>query len=145
MSNKSPKSERKRLVDKLDKITSEIIKIRDENTCQRCGSKPRPKGCHWAHIFSRSKHFIRWDFLNSIVLCNGCHRFWHANPLSSQIWFEAKFPHRYNYLQIEIQKTVRQIPTSELQDLYESHKQKLKELQAEVLWLTLRRGSVTIK
>ena len=127
----SNKSERKKLIDKLDKITAKIIKIRDDYTCQKCGKKPVPRGCHWAHIFSRSRHSVRWDLLNSVVLCNGCHRYWHANPLTAQIWFSKKFPHRYEYLQAEKQKPVRQIQTIELQELYEQLKYKLKELENE--------------
>ena len=124
-------SERKKLIAKLDEVTSKIIKIRDEHTCQRCGSKPSPRGEHWAHIYSRSRHSMRWLLLNSLVLDNGCHRYWHANPLNAQEWFREKFPYRYEYLQAEKRKPVRQIPTIELQEIYEDHKQKLKELLKE--------------
>ena len=125
------KSKRKKLIDNLDKVTAKIVKIRDEHTCQRCGSNPLPRGEHWAHIFSRSRHSMRWDLLNSVVLCNGCHRYWHANPLNAQIWFEGKFPWRYEYLQEEKQKPVRQITTIELQELYEQLKEKLKYLSID--------------
>ncbi len=123
-----PKTDRQKLIAKLDKVTPAVIKLRDERTCQRCGSKPQPQGCHWAHIYSRTSHKMRWDLLNSLVLCNGCHRFWHANPLDAEKWFREKFPIRFSYLQWKRQFPTRHIPLAELQKLYESHKEKLKEL-----------------
>lgn len=125
------KTERQKIIDKLDKVTPAIIKIRDERTCQRCHSKPSPQGCHWAHIYSRTSHKMRWDLLNSLVFCNGCHRFWHANPLDGERWFLDTFPARYEYLQMIRRQPTKHIPIGVLKEWLEERKQKLKELKNE--------------
>jgi hypothetical protein len=122
------KSLRQKIVDKLDNITRQIIKKRDKNICQRCGKFADGQGCHWAHIYGRRSFILRWDLLNSLVLCAGCHRWWHENPLESENWFRDKFIARHQYLQNLRQKTTKTIKTSALQDLLEVHRKKLKEL-----------------
>lgn len=124
------KTQRRKIVEKLDKITAQVIKLRDDFTCQRCKGKPRPQGCHWAHIYSRTSHKMRWDLLNNLVLCNGCHRWWHANPLDSEWWFRMKFPARYDYLQELRRKPTKHIPMAVLEKWLEERKLKLEELKA---------------
>jgi len=125
------KTERQKIIAKLDKVTAQVIKLRDGRICQRCGGKPSPQGCHWSHIYSRSSHKMRWDLLNSLVMCNGCHRYWHANPIDAENWFKDKFPARYAYLQVVRQETTKHIPLAVLESLYETLKEKLKDLQEE--------------
>ena len=119
---------RKRTVKKLDDITRKIIKLRDKDTCQRCMKRASGQGCHWAHIYGRRSYLLRWDLLNSLVLCAGCHRWWHENPLESDEWFKEKFPARYEWLQFQKKQPPRTIRTSELQSLYTKLQQKLTEL-----------------
>ncbi len=126
------KTERQKIIAKLDKVTPAIIKLRDERTCQRCKNKPSPQGCHWAHIYSRTSHKLRWDLLNSLVLCNGCHRWWHANPLDSEWWFRMKFLARYDYLQEKRRQPTKHIPIGVLKEWLEEREQKLKDLQKEL-------------
>lgn len=123
------KTERQKIVAKLDKVTAQVIKLRDDYTCQRCGGKPQPQGCHWAHIYSRTSHKMRWDLLNSLVLCNGCHRHWHANPIDAENWFKDKFPVRYDYLQDLRRQPTKHIPLATLIEWYEALKLKLEELK----------------
>ena len=127
------KTERQIIVANLDKVTSQVIKLRDEYTCQRCGSKPQPQGCHWAHIYSRTSHKMRWDLLNSLVLCNGCHRWWHANPLDSENWFRIKFPARYDYLQAKRRQPTKHIPMAILNEWLKERKEKLDELKKDFI------------
>ena len=126
------KTERQKIISKLDKVTAQVIKLRDDYTCQRCGGKPHPQGCHWAHIYSRTSHKMRWDLLNNLVLCNGCHRFWHANPIDAENWFRDKFFVRYAYLQILRQATTKHIPLAVLEEWLEMAKQKLSDLKKEI-------------
>ncbi len=126
---------RSKLIRALDRVTAEIIKLRDMRQCQKCGSRPHPQGCHWSHVLSRNKGFLlRWDLLNSFVLCNGCHRWWHSNPTASGIWFAKRFPARYGYLQTKLKEsqTRRTIKTFELEEILKSHREKLKELKSEI-------------
>jgi len=130
MRRKKGTDKRSKIIRALDRITPEIIKLRDMHQCQRCGARPQPQGCHWSHIYSRASYHTRWDLLNSLVLCNGCHRWWHSHPTESGFWFAKKFPARYDYLQGK-RREVAAIKTSELEALLESHKEKLKQLQGE--------------
>ena len=123
------KPSRKTLKNNLDKITAEIVKLRDEKTCNRCGHKASGQGCHWAHIYSRRSLQLRWDLINSFVLCAGCHRWWHENPILAHEWFADYFPARYSYLlKLKIEKD-RTIRDSELAEWLAEKKQKLAELK----------------
>ena len=61
-----------------DKIFSEYVRERDDWTCQKC-SKEFTQGVdsrrlHCAHIwFGRANISTRWEPLNCISLCVGCH------------------------------------------------------------------------
>ena len=63
--------------DALDAVFSNLIRERDDWTCQRC-QRPYPErkgqGIHCSHIVTRAKHVTRWFPDNAIALCNGCHR-----------------------------------------------------------------------
>lgn len=61
-------TERKKLVKKLDDITSKIVRLRDKK-CITCGSMER-LGC--GHLFSRQAYSTRWDLKNCHAQCWGC-------------------------------------------------------------------------
>jgi len=61
----------------LDRLWSEIIRKRGK--CERCGRTDRLQA---AHIISRSHRNTRWDLMNGLCLCGGCHIFFaHKEPL----------------------------------------------------------------
>jgi hypothetical protein len=65
--------------------------LRDSQTCRRCGKGKKDACLHWAHIISRSKKSIRWNPLNSMVLCYYCHFHWaHENPLAFTRWVKGE-------------------------------------------------------
>ena len=66
---------RQRLVKTLDKLCSEIVREREK--CERCGNT---EGLHCHHIFSRSYKAVRWDFINLLCVCKGCHFWIHLHP-----------------------------------------------------------------
>jgi hypothetical protein len=83
---------------------------------------------------------MRWELINSLVLCCGCHRWGHSYPLDFQWWFRLKFPARYDYLTEPIDgaypihtkprcQIVRPIPDSELLEKEAFLKEKLKQLK----------------
>lgn len=55
----------------LDKTFSLYIRTRDNFTCQHCGKSGGLMDC--AHIYSRRHVGTRWDPLNAVCLCRGCH------------------------------------------------------------------------
>ena len=111
---------RKTIVRKLDKLVAEIVKQRDNYTCQHCGKKVSGSNCHVSHVIPRSRgNYLRWDINNLKVLCFHCHiNWWHKNPLESGEWFKKKFPKRWKYLQ-RSKNTIKIYKNYELEELYE--------------------------
>ena len=83
----------------LDALAREIVKTRDDRTCQigRPGCYgtmlPKDKNCQWCHIKSRNTNDLRWDAINALTGCGHCHQWAHANPDSFGVWFAEKYPH----------------------------------------------------
>jgi len=73
---KSKKPSRKSLTNKLDKLVSEVVRLKGK--CQRCGKRETLQACH---IFSRTYRSVRWYLKNLLCLCAGCHFWAHKNPI----------------------------------------------------------------
>ena len=133
ITRKKGKDDRSRIIRALDTVTPKIVKLRDNYQCQRCGSvAAKARGLHSAHIYGRRDFRLRWDLLNLITLCCGCHVGWgHGNPIAFQEWFKGKWPHRMYYLAAKRREPVRPVRTPELADILESRRRKLKELEQE--------------
>lgn len=75
--------------DKFDKIFSDMVRLRDNWTCQRC-KKTYPegqrKGLHCSHIFSRRHTITRWEPLNAVAHCYSCHQYLGGNPVIFEDW-----------------------------------------------------------
>lgn len=126
------KPTRKTLVRQLDDVTRKIIRIRDEFKCQRCGSPGKGKQCpDWAHIYGGRRYYMRWDFLNAILLCAGCHRWWHDNPRLAKDWFDARWPHRAGYLEAKFACGPQPVRDWELAFWLKEAREKLSELKGE--------------
>lgn len=68
---------------KLDILFSKVIRARDKK-CLKCGKK---ENLQCAHISSRTHLAGRWNELNAITLCTGCHLFWaHKEPVEFSEW-----------------------------------------------------------
>ena len=85
---------------RLWKLCKQIIRERDDYTCQWCRKKLESKKCQTSHVIPRANgNALYFDLQNLKVLCFYCHKHkWHANPIEAESWFEAKFPDRYEYL-----------------------------------------------
>lgn len=68
-------SKRKIKISKVDKIFSDMIRERDNWTCQFCGKyyEPPTQALHCSHFWGRSNKATRFDALNCDALCYGCH------------------------------------------------------------------------
>src|SRR5215469_6982076 len=88
------KSDRQKLVEKVDKLIGNQVKERDHWKCVRCGSD---KQLNAAHVLPKGAHpRLRFEPENIITLCFSCHIvFWHRNPLEAKEWFDAAYPGRY--------------------------------------------------
>ena len=132
---------RKQLKNALDRICPLVVKERDGWTCQRCNTPARGKGCHWSHVFGRRKYRIRWDLLNGVCLCAGCHRYFHSNPMLFTNWFGQKFHARYLYLIEQVvdwdgfvrprHNLTAKVKDTEMEQWLAFLKEKLKELKGE--------------
>lgn len=89
--------------DATDARFSDIIRERDEWTCQRCGRQydPHPgPALACAHIFSRGKPATRFDPENACALCYGCHRHLDTHPVLKEAFFRGRLgDERYEALQ----------------------------------------------
>ena len=79
------------LTNKLDKECQRIV--RSKGQCVKC---KRPDALQTAHIFSRTYKSVRWNLLNMLCLCAGCHRWAHNNPVLFTEWVK-NYLGEYNY------------------------------------------------
>lgn len=117
----------KTLTKELDKAMSQLV--RSKGVCEAsdvssCGGELQD-----AHFISRSNLSLRWDIMNHLSLCYKHHFFFaHRNPFEFVLWFEKKFPERYNYLRFartqskkwtpeEMRETLKNIKNSNLKAL----------------------------
>lgn len=83
------KSDRAKIITKLDQAFSEKVRKRD-GSCRYCG-KSSTVYCH--HIFSRRHLGTRWDPENGVALCIYCHRYIaHGDPEKFRDWVLSWMP-----------------------------------------------------
>jgi len=122
------KSKRRKLTDKLDELCKDIIRERDDWTCQCCGKKVAGKNAQASHVKPKSLGLrFRWDLLNMKLLCGKCHLSWHGDPTGSD-WFTKKWPHRMEYIE-SIPRGPVIWKNDKLEEMIAEYKQKLKELE----------------
>jgi len=118
---RKPKSMRKKLIDQLDKLASQFIKLRDDHTCQRCNKREvGSSGIHVSHIIpkSRGQHY-RWNPKNLKCLCFHCHiNLWHKDPLMAAQWYQEKYPGRWEELEKIQSSKMSVMDLEELRDWY---------------------------
>lgn len=70
--------------DALDRLFSQLVRARAKFCCEACG---KTDGLHdAAHILSRRHVHTRWDLLNAVCLCRGCHRYFTEHPFEWVDW-----------------------------------------------------------
>tara|TARA_Y100000593_G_C4321132_1_gene343843 strand:+ start:1303 stop:1689 length:387 start_codon:yes stop_codon:yes gene_type:complete len=78
---------------KWDSVFSNLIRYRDDWTCQRCSKKyaEGSQGLHCSHFFGRRSWATRLEEANAMALCYSCHIYIGSNPIEHvQLW-ESKF------------------------------------------------------
>ena len=126
------KTNRRKLIEAIDKVCRQICLIRDENTCQKCGCWIEGKNAHMSHVKSKQLYGgIRHDLLNLKMLCMKDHLYWwHKEPLEAAAWFNEKFPARAEYLE-SVKNIIVKFTDSQLKELLEERKEKLALLEGE--------------
>jgi hypothetical protein len=114
------KTEKRKLNQKLDLFVKAVMIEMHGDRCLRCGSGYKVAA---SHILPKGKYpRLRFEALNVIPLCFGCHlHWWHKNPIEARDWLDKKFPGRIEQLQI-IAATARRVDAKELLIALESEK-----------------------
>lgn len=97
------KSERRKLIEKADKLFRDYIRLRDKMSCQRCGQDAyHDRKIEVAHFYGRSNLTTRWAPDNVCLLCFKCHYLWaHREPMEfSQWWLKRLGEDRFKLLQV---------------------------------------------
>lgn len=79
-----------------DRALRQYVMERDGRVCQRCGG-----GAHDAmHLIPRGRApFLHWQPENVVAGCRPCHQALDGSPASREIWTEARWPGRLEWLQ----------------------------------------------
>lgn len=95
------KVSKKPTVKQLDKLWSEVVRLRDKYTCCVCGETDRRK-IQAMHIIGRGEWVIRWELANGIAGCTKCHKFYTHRPGAWQNWLEENYTIRYAILKLYV-------------------------------------------
>ena len=126
------RTQRKKLVDKLDKVFSIYIRRRFANNdiaeCFTCGKQDHWKKLQNGHFQSRKHYSTRWHEQNCQVQCSGCNVFRYGE----QYKFSKNLDNTYynglaEELHIEANKTVK-LDNTDLEMLIEKYELLIKEL-----------------
>lgn len=109
-----------------DKYFSMCIREARNHTCETCGKTGRMEA---SHVYSRRHRTIRWDKLNIMCQCNGCHRAWHESPLKSFAWFESEYGQgRIDILREKMNSKIK-VPKSEEKEIASHYRAQLKLIE----------------
>ena len=93
------RKEEKKWKKKKDQYWASMIKLDYDNKCAVCGKTER-LNAH--HILPREFLKTRWDRMNGIALCPGCHKFCmksaHKNGFWFVKWLNENEPEKTEYL-----------------------------------------------
>ena len=126
------KSERARLTDRLDELILKIIRIRENDTCQRCHKECYGQDSQTSHIIPKKNgaSWRRFDLDNVQLLCYTCHlQWWHKNPTEAGVWFSTYFPDLDIYLEKYRHNKPAKITTGEMRELKKEYQVKLKGMK----------------
>ena len=110
-----------------DKAFGDCVKARDNHTCQVCGIEGRMET---SHIHSRRHRTIRWDMLNAVAKCHGCHRWWGESPLEASAWFISKYGQGRADLLTEKKNLKFKVSKTEEKNIASHYREELKKFQA---------------
>lgn len=108
---------------------SKAVKLRDNNTCQKCGIQKERMEC--SHVHSRRHRTIRWDLMNAKTLCHGCHRWWHENPTESGKWFEETYGITHVEILLEKKNAYFKVPKSEEKEISKHYREECKKKESD--------------
>lgn len=93
--------------DTADKYFSDCVRERANWCCENCGTyypEGNRRGIECAHIVGRANKRLRWEPLNAIALCTGCHMKYTANPLQFTQFVISKIGKQGHDILIELSR-----------------------------------------
>ena len=110
------KTPRKKLVQRLDELVSEIVRKRTPY-CVICRKKEQLGA---GHLFSRRYYATRWDIENNVFTqCWGCNFRHVKDPMPYYTWFQDKYGYEKFRQVYEMTKPVKKFSNKDLEELYE--------------------------
>jgi 5-methylcytosine-specific restriction endonuclease McrA len=73
-------------VTSLDKLFSELIRLRANGFCEHCGHWVKFEGIVASHFYGRTRKSVRWDEDNVQGICNKCHLAFHNDHTDYFNW-----------------------------------------------------------
>ena len=130
MLKRRQKTDKAKLIEQCEALFRQIVRARDNDTCQKCGKVVAGANCHVSHVIPRSRDKrLSIDPLNGKVMCYHDHlNWWHKHPCESGVWFRETFPDRWAYLEVA-HKHNRQLGTISIV----WYRERLEQLKAEIL------------
>lgn len=120
------------LIKKCDRLSFEIIKIRDGNMCQVCGRRNTlvPSHCYGKKAYPNLRHEIG----NILTLCNDCHaNWWHQHYTEAMTWWRDEWPERAHYVD-SIKNLNPKLNRIHYQELAQKLKVTLEDLRLQSDW-----------
>lgn len=120
--------------DRADHFFSLYVRYRDNWRCQRCLAQYEPvtNALHCSHFWGRARESTRFDPVNCVAHCHGCHAFFTANPELHRQWKLSQIGQaEYDRLMIRAetrQKKDRALMAIVYKSLYEKEKQRFEQL-----------------
>lgn len=134
---KAKKNDRQKLVDKLDTIFSEFIRLRDCDDqgickCITCGDFKHWREVDAGHFITRENMATRWEEENVNAQCQHCNRFKSGKQYEHGLAIDKKFktPGTASLLLIK-SKTPCHFEDFELETMYKYYKNAVKELREQ--------------
>lgn len=119
------KSDRKKLVKRLDDVFSSYIRNRDNHVCVTCGSQLNST-C--GHLFSRVNYSTRWDEDNAFCQCAGCNYRHEFEPYPFFKFYIKKFGQKKLDEMDFKHRQVKKFSNSDLKDMIDLYKDKLADI-----------------
>jgi len=118
------KTSSKYIIGVCDHLLYECLLSRDV-ICQRCGSSGKlvTSHCYGKGAWPSMRHVL----LNTLLLCNDCHLWWHANSSESWEWWMKEHKERYDYL-VRIKNDYVKLNKQHYQDMAVSLEAELKKM-----------------
>lgn len=110
MPRKTSKATLKR---KLDKVFSDVVRSIGE--CEKCGKRVN---LQCAHINSRRFLHTRWNQLNALCLCAGCHFWAHQHPRAFGKWVDEYLGEGTMDEIDQLSNSIEPVSLEEMQEIY---------------------------